>query len=374
MHRVLHIVCFPELYGTQRSMLSTVKCLDRGEFEPFVAAPADEEFEREVRAAGAEFIPVPMLGLRDGRSARLLREAIKSRGIGIIHCHLGISSYLGLRAARPLGVPAVVTRHFIADRYTTTLNPLKRIAYKKVYQWMNSRFAKIICVSGAVRDAVVERENAPPGKCVVIHNGVCLEEMAAGAAAAGARPEQLRDLPPGRKVILTVSRLAKEKGLYTLLDAAMIVSRAKLDIEVVIAGEGKLRKRLKEHAFDIGLGGRLKMPGFVDNIRELLAAADVFVLPALNEPFGIAVIEAMAAGRPIIASASGGPLEIITDGKSGLLAPPRDAEQMAVAMFKVLRNPDTAAELSRGALEEVRRFDEKLIARQVEEVYREALK
>ena len=351
-------------------MLSTVKCLDRDAFEPFVAAPADPDFERAVRTTNARLLPVPMRGLTDGPSMLSLRRHIKDLHIGLIHCHLGISSFLGLAAARPLGVPAVVTRHFIQDRYTTINNPLLRGAYLSMYRAMNKRFARIICVSRAVRDAVIHREKANPDKCVVIPNGVNLEQ---DAAISRDTPLPFPDAPYDAKRIFCVSRLAPEKGLDTLLQAlADCVSQGR-DIYLLVAGEGPLRTRLKQLARKLGVADRVSFPGFVHNIPDLMAACDAFVLPAVAEPFGIAVLEAMAAARPIVATAAGGPLEILEHNVSGLLTPPGNPAAMADAIMRILNQEEFAQSLGRNALTQVKQYDEHLIARRIQDVYLQAL-
>lgn len=371
---VLHIVCFPELYGTQRSLLSTVSCLDRGVFEPLVAAPADPDFARAAAAAAAaEFVPVRQQGLFDLESVRALRGLMRRRGVRIVHCHLGISSFLGLIAARPLRIPVIVTRHFINDRYTEMKNPLLRYGFFKTYQWMNRKFARIICVSEAVRAAVIQREKAPPDKCVVIPNGVAVIDSGDLKHLKSApRPAPLQNLPPGRKIVFCTSRLVAEKGLDTLLIAASACVKRGADLGIVIAGDGPLRNDLIALAARLGVADRVVFPGFVHNIREYLAAADMFVLPALNEPFGIALIEAMAAELPIAASAAGGPLEIIEHDETGLLFPPRDAAALSRAISDVLENPERAASLAAAARVAVMRYEINAVTKRIEDVYRAA--
>lgn len=368
MIKVLHIVCFPELYGTQRNIFSTAKCLDRSLFEPLIAAPADPRFEGRAASAGAEFIPAPMRGLSDMKSVSLLRGVIRKKNIGLLHCHLGISSFLGLLAVRGMDVPAVATRHFINDRYTTITNPAVYRAYLQMYRWMNSRFAKVICVSAAVRDAIVEREGVSSSRCEVIHNGIplpagrALPSLPAGVSA-----------PAGRKVIVSLSRLTPEKGLETLIRAMAECVRKNGPLTLIIAGEGPLRGSLEALAASLGVGEYVFFPGFVDDTPGLLAAADVFVLSATAEPFGIALIEAMAAGLPCVASASGGPLEIIQPGRSGLLVPPSDHYALANAISSILSDDEFAASLARKAAEEAKRFDETAIAGRIASLYTSVL-
>jgi glycosyltransferase involved in cell wall biosynthesis len=375
MIRILHVVCYPELYGTQRSLLSTVRCLDRTQFEPFVAAPANPEFRRAVRHAGAAMDAAPMRNALDMASAAALRKIIRGRGIHLVHAHLGISSFLATAAAASLGVPVVLTRHFIEDRYAAAANPLKRMAYVRAYQWINARARRIICVSQAVCDAVIAREKPDPSKCLVIPNGVRIpdetKETGHGTAQAWALP--FAQPAPPRRMVACIARLCPEKGVDILLHAAAECVQSGLDICVAIAGQGPLRADLERLIVSLGLGGRVHLAGFIHNIPDLLNAADMFVLPALNEPFGISLVEAMAASLPVVASASGGPLEIIEPGISGLLTPPGDSAALAAAMRDILCSPEKAHALALGARQRAALFDERRTTRRVEQVYREAL-
>lgn len=371
MINVLHVVCYPELYGTQRSMLSTVRCLDRDGFAPFVAAPPAPDFEAQARRAGADFLPVPMRGPADMRAAAQLRRIIEERSIHIVHCHLGISSVLGLLAARSRGAPAVVTRHLLEDRYTTIANPAVRAAYRGVYRWMNARFARIICVSRGVRDNIIAREGAPPHKCVIIPNGVPLPDR--GQEVSAASPGMLPDLPHGRRIAVCVSRLSREKGLPALVQTLEICVRQGHDICVVIAGTGPLREALLEQARVSGIADRLILPGFVEDVRGLLEASHVFVLPTLQESFGISILEAMAAGLPVIATETPGPSEIVEHEINGLLVPPSDPEALARAMIRVIGDQALSDSLRRGGLARAAQFDERAVARSMENLYREVL-
>ena len=349
------MICFSELYGAQRSLLSTVRCLDRAAFEPYVAAPPDAAFEAAVARAGARFIPVPMRGLADPAAIAALRRAIREHHIDLVHCHLGISSFLGLIAAQTRGIPAVVTRHLVQDRYTTIANPAVRSAYRGVYKWMNARFDRIICVSRSVKEAVTARENAPAHKCVIIPNGVTLAPP--DTLHDGTPPAALQGLPPGRRVAACVSRLSPEKGLHTLIEAAALCVRQGLDLCVVIAGAGPLLGALREQAHTLNISDRVILAGFVDDVPGLLAAAHLFVLPTLHESFGISIVEAMAAGVPVITTATPGPLEIVEHEHNGIVVSPSDPDMLSRAMRRVLNDAALSRKLRSGGLARAAQFD-----------------
>jgi len=376
MINVLHVVCYPELYGTQRSMLSTVKCLNRSEFTPYVAAPDNAMFKNAVHDAGcAHFVDIPMRSASDFSSFFMIKNLIHRRNIDVVHTHLGISSFLGVSAAASAGIPSIITRHFINDQYTRIINPFKRIVSLSAYRWINNRAERIVFVSQAVKNAIICRENPNPMKCHVIPNGIAIPEP---DSLHTSRESQSWNLPiskppANQKIVACVARLSPEKNLDILLRASAICIESGIDICVIVAGNGPLHSDLVLLSKTLGIEARLHFVGFLDNVYDLLSVADVFVLPAAQEPFGISILEAMAVGLPVIASKSGGALDIVESGISGLLVPPSDPEALARAMIRVIGDQALSDSLRRGGLARAAQFDERAVARRMENLYREVL-
>jgi len=364
---VLHVICFSEFYGTQRSLLSTAKCSDTNRFHCIVAAPYREHFFDALARAGVETETVPMNGLGDFSSAMSLARIIRERNIHILHCHLGISTFLGLIGARLGGCRrVVVTRHFVRDRYTT-VHPVVYPFYLKIYRWMNRQTDVTVCVSGAVKREVVKREGLPDGKCVVIPNGVELDK---GVTVSLEEKRAVRNelgLPYDCKMVVTMSRLVEEKGIDVLIEAAAISSRD--DLFFVVVGSGDRERVLKQKAKQLGLGSHVVFTGYRKDAMRILSAADVFVLPAYEEPFGISVLEAMSLGIPVVATDAGGPSEILTNGENGLLAPPDNAKALAEGIMMLFDNPSKAQYLAENAMRRVRDFDEKVVVKSMEKIY-----
>lgn len=374
---VLYTLCDSAFYGTQRNVLSTARRLDPARYRPVVAAPRREPFFRLLEAAGVETFDIPFKKISDALSAAALGRLIRRRNVKLVHAHLGVSTFLSLAAASLTGVPVIATRHFIEDRYTTIRSPFLFKTYRGVYSRMNSRLKRVIFVSEAVRRAIESREGGLGGRGIVIPNGVDLLE---GPLKEELSPEDLesaRDrlgVPPGVFLAVTLSRLAPEKGLDTLVRAAALLKNSeKFRFLFLVAGEGPLRGALERQARELAVHDSVRFAGYITDARELLAAADAFVLCAHAEPFGISILEAMAAGIPAVITGAGGPLEIITDHESGLFFEPGDASGLAAQLVRLASDIELRARLVRGARERVTVFDERGIALRIQQVYDEVI-
>jgi glycosyltransferase involved in cell wall biosynthesis len=171
-------------------------------------------------------------------------------------------------------------------------------------------------------------------------------------------------------MVLTVARLEEQKGLEHLVEAAALIP----DVVFVIAGEGSRRAPLEARAQALGVHDRLVFLGYRQDVPDLLACCTVFVLPSLFEGLPLAVLEAMGAGRPVVATRIGGTDEIITDGYTGLLVPPRDSVALARAIRRVLSDTDLARRLGKaGQRRALYEFSAERMAAQVTHIYDELL-
>jgi glycosyltransferase involved in cell wall biosynthesis len=172
-----------------------------------------------------------------------------------------------------------------------------------------------------------------------------------------------------RPVVLTVARLDKQKGLDCLLEAAALVPEARF----VLAGDGPERARLVAQAHALGLNDQVVFLGYRRDIPELLASCDLFVLPSLFEGLPLSILEAMAAGKPVIASAINGTDEAVFHGKTGLLVPPGDAAALSQAIRTLLFDPALAQRLVTAGRSQVQReFSVETMVQRVTDIYREA--
>jgi len=163
------------------------------------------------------------------------------------------------------------------------------------------------------------------------------------------------DLPPNAFVISTVGRLHEQKGHEYLLLAARELCAQEKDAIFLIAGYGPLRKHLEARTGELGIASRVRFLGYRKDVKRILAASDVFALPSLWEGMSNAILEAMAAGKPVVATAVDGNVEQVVHGETGLLAPPADSDALAKAFLELARDRRRAREMGDRGRERARR-------------------
>jgi glycosyltransferase involved in cell wall biosynthesis len=203
----------------------------------------------------------------------------------------------------------------------------------------------VILNSATVREFAIAHEGARSERIVVIPNGVCADEYRTSSDPASLRAEL--GLPSDRRLLGGVGRLTHQKGFDLLL--AALARLAEPDVDLLLAGTGEEESRLRSQACELGLADRVHFAGYRRDVPRLLGALDVYVHPARFEGMPNALLEAMAAACPIVASAVDGNRELIDDGVHGWLVPPDDADALAGAIDASLRDQMTAARRGRAA-------------------------
>ncbi len=226
---------------------------------------------------------------------------------------------------------------------------------------------RYIAVSRDVADELAERFGWPAAKIEVGYNAVEIDRF------GDPPPPGLREQIGGdsaRPLVLTPARLDEQKGHPVLLRAAAELP----GVDFVLAGEGPERPALEALAAELGIAERVHFLGYRDDIPQLLAACDVFALPSLYEGSSLAVLEAMAARRPVVSSAIGGTDELIDDGGDGLLVAPGDAAGLTSALRRLLSDPELRKAFAQRARERVERdFTPTAMTQRVEAIYGELL-
>ncbi|HKO27572.1 MAG TPA: glycosyltransferase family 4 protein, partial [Solirubrobacteraceae bacterium] len=224
-----------------------------------------------------------------------------------------------------------------------------------------------VAVSQAIACRLVAELGWPPGRVKVVANGVDSRRY-----AEGADPDLRRSLTGGcgRRLVVTVARLAEQKGLRHLVEAMRLLP----DVTLAMVGDGPDRHALETLASGLGVADRIRFLGNRDDVPRLLSAADVFVLPSLWEGLPLALIEAMAARAPIVATSIPGVDEVVADRETALLVPPGDAAALAHAVRRLLDDPTAAARLGHAAsLRQAAEFSLDGMVARVEAVYESVL-
>jgi glycosyltransferase involved in cell wall biosynthesis len=354
--------------GAEKSLLALLEGLDRRRWRPTLVyhdSPRVAPMLRAARTLGTELWAVPPMpeGLAGATRIPRFAAALRARRPAVFHAHLNsqASCKFGLVAAVLARVPAVVaTQHFFLE------SPLSFSGYVQ-QRALGAAVGRYIAVSGYVQQGLHETFRWPLSKIVVVPNGIDASRLRCEPDAA---LRAILSHDGTRPVVLTTARLVPAKGLVCLLEAVRTLPQ----VHVVIAGDGPQRDELMTRARDLGLADRVDFLGQRDDVPQLLACSDIVASPSFNEGFPLAVLEAMAAEKPIVATRVGGTREAIVDGHSGLLIPPGDPAALAAAVGRLLNDPSLAARLARAARARVEEsFSSTRMVEQVTDVYEELL-
>jgi glycosyltransferase involved in cell wall biosynthesis len=340
---VLHVDTAATWRGGQNQVLLTATGMGRRGWKAVLACRAGGALESRARASGldvravsfrGDLWPPGILGL-----ARLLRQ---DRGaIPVLHDPHAVSA--ALLATRLAG-----RRRLVAVRRVDF--PLRSALSRRKYRACE----RVIVVSRAI-DAVVARGGVHPTRRRLVYEGVSDRSPLPGGEAALAE----LGVPPDATVIGNVAALTAHKDHATLVEAMALVAARRPRVRLVIAGEGELRAALEQRVRDLGLADRVVFAGFRDDLDRLLPAFSVFCLSSHLEGLGTSLLDAMAFGLPVVATAAGGIPEAVEDGVTGRLVPPRDPPALAAALVEVLDDPGRLGALGAAGR---RRFEERFSA------------
>jgi len=229
----------------------------------------------------------------------------------------------------------------------------------------------------AISEVVAEQFGGLPADVTVIPNGIPLDKFCPDPPSPQLCSEL--GLTADDRVLLVVSRLTPWKGHMTLLEAVARLVDSWPRLKLVVVGEvafweADYEQQLKQRAAELGLIDHVIWTGLRSDVPELLRLCDIFVLPSVGEPFGRVIIEAMATGRPVVATESGGVPEVVVDGQTGLLVPPEDAQSLAGAIRTLLADGQRAQQMGVNGLARARQlFSADRVAQQVQELYQRIL-
>jgi glycosyltransferase involved in cell wall biosynthesis len=343
--------------GGEKWMIAAARGLHARGHRVFLAGKKGAEILTRAAAAG---VPTAVLSIHADisplatiRIARFLRRERIQILVGNLNKDIRVA---GL-AARLAGTPAVLHRHGVALSGKSWKH---RLTMTRLTDGIitNTETVKQLYMSyGWIAD---------PGFIKVIYNGV--------EPKNGIAPFDFSPLYGDKRVILSAGRLAEQKGFPYLIEAASILARRRHDFVVVIAGMGKLLERLRAQAAALGLDQVVHFAGFVEDIDSYTAGCDIAVLASLWEGMPNAVMEAMALGRPVVATSVNGVAELMVDGETGIVVPPRDAEALAEAIDRLLDNRELAAKMGSSAKRRIEeRFTYARMIDQLEEHFRDCL-
>jgi glycosyltransferase involved in cell wall biosynthesis len=349
--------------------------LDGGRFRSTLVSGQEGPTEGSMRdlAAGQAVRPLSLAGL--GREVSPLHDLLAVRQAyalirrlrpTIVHTHLAKAGTVVRLAARLAGVP-IVLHTYHGHVFHSYFSPLKTQMFLNIERALGLLSDRLIAVGEKQRHELIGYRVAPAEKIVAVPLGLAIEPMLEVERERGRLRTEL-GLSDGEVLVGIVARLVPVKAHEVFFEAAERIARAVPRARFLVIGDGERRAELERLAGRLGLSERTRFLGWRRDMRVVYADLDVVALSSLNEGSPVAIIEAMAAGRPVVASDVGGVSEVVEHGCSGLLVPRRDAAALAAAVIDLLRDPAGAARLGAAARAAV--FPKYAASRLVEDIGR----
>ena len=362
--RVLLLTVGLGVGGTETQILELASRLQaRGTDVVVCALKGEDVVAQELRQRGVRVVTLKGRGSWDVLVLLRLAKLIRLIEPDVLHSFLFFANIGARLIGRLLAVPVVISSYRGVEVHRTGVRAL---VDRMTLGWADA----VTCCSDAVRGTVEQNLRLAPKKLVTIHNGIAFDRFIQTTPFSRANLG-LHDQGP---VIGTVCRLEEPvKGVSLLIEAVaqLAAQRPALNVQLLVVGEGPAGAALRAQAERLHLGDRVVFAGLRRDVERLLPLMDVFVLPSQYEGFGIALIEAMAAGLPVIGTDVGGVPEIITHQQTGLLVPPGDAQALATAIERFLLDGALAQAMAKAGQRDVcSRFSLDRAVSQHETLYR----
>jgi glycosyltransferase involved in cell wall biosynthesis len=364
--RVVEVMATGTNGGAQVHVYSLLARLDRSRYDASVVSLSPGSATRAIERLG---VPVLVFDEPDDATAvGALATHLADVGAEIVHNHMYRAELVGTRAAIALGEAGHPKPWVIGTVHSSRVRSAEdRAGLARLTPRMN----QLVAVS---RSIVHKIETERPSRIPVslIHNGVDMDRYAHQDPCCTLREEYA--MPPDAQIVGVVARLEPEKGHPTLLEAWPRVLRSVPCAYLLVVGDGSCREALEAQARDLGIAGHVVFTGRREDVPAVTAALEVAVLPSYREAQGLTVLEAMALSRPVVASNVGGIPEMIEDGRTGLLVPPKDPVALANAIVRLLTDHAYADLLARGGHDLVHeQFCVERMVRAIEDLYDEGI-
>jgi glycosyltransferase involved in cell wall biosynthesis len=338
----LHIDTARSWRGGQNQALLTVLGLRSAGHRTFLVAHPQGELRRRA-SEGTDLIPLAPRSELDLAAAWRLSRLLREFRPTIVHAHdpHGVAMAALALSYQTLSPQPILVASRRVD-FKLKSNALSRWKYRQVRAF--------ICASDAIRQMLID-QGIPQGRAVTVHEGIDLAHV---NAAPRANVHETFWLPHNAPVIGNVGALVPHKGQRHLIDAAAQVVQDVPDARFVILGEGELHHALEKQIVEHGLEKHVLLAGFRQDVLSLLKGFDIFTMPSVTEGLGTSLLDAMACEKPIVATCVGGIPEVVIDGETGLLAPPKDPDMLAEALVRLLQDREMAARMAAAGLARVR--------------------
>ena len=355
---ILQISSASSFGGGERYVVDLTNALVARGHDVYAAVRPGSPLPRHLQLPTEKILTLPLRNALDVQSARELEKFVRRKKIDVVHAHMARDYSLASYAARRRETKFIVTRHVLFK-----LNRLHRHTL--------SRAACVIAVSQAVARELRTSRIVSSDQIAVIHNGIDVDRIQKTCAAFSPEPF-LRSLgiAVGVPLVGSIGELRTLKRHDDFIRAAALVHKEFPETQFVLAGVGDGREQLEKLVNELGLTNHFHFLGWLDEADKLLCAMDVFVSASETESFGLAIVEAMAAGTAVVATATEGAQEVIEDQKTGLLVPIGDVERIARSVVNLLSDPEKRERLTTESVKSVaKKFSLTRMVDDIEKIY-----
>jgi glycosyltransferase involved in cell wall biosynthesis len=363
--RVLQLLSSGGVYGAEKMVVSLAKGLEQMGCHCILGVLDNLHVESSdvitfMRRQNLPVVVFPCKGKMDFNMVHKIRRCMRSHEIGLVHSHSYKTDFYGYLAARDSKSPILATSHF----WTRRTKSLRLYAY--IDQFMLRRFNHVVAVSDEIAGEIIA-SGVPSAKVSVIDNGIDLAAFRNPTPGVGV---EFRER--GMRIVGAVGRLVDQKGFDFLLRAIPRILERFPGTVFLIAGEGTERAKLEALASELGITGQVYFMGARNDMPNVYASFDVFVLPSLNEGMPIALIEAMATAKPVVATRVAAVPKLVIDGETGLLIEPQSPQALSDAICQLLENSVLRERLGRAARAKVeQQFSSQVMAQRYLKLYRQ---
>ena len=370
--RILYVIDALEFGGGERGFSQLSTGIDKKRFKTYLAAHPESKLEEMARLDNISFIPIDMDRKVNFKTIAQLLRIVNQHQIHIVHSMGARADFFARMAVRKLPkISLVCTVAMPVEGFD--IGFIRKIIYKIADRFSSRYVTQFIAVSKALKDQLIRKRKIHSDRITVVHNGVELDQYNPGMDASE-KIRLLLGITDDYPIIGAIGRLVHQKGYSHFLQAAKQVYVEKKYVRFVIVGHGPEEDNLKSMAKSLGISHVCTFAGLRRDIPELLSTFEVFVLSSVLEGLPRIVIEAMAMGRPIVATDIDGVREELEDGITGLLVPPENSDSLAKSIIDLLTDKDKSVQMginARRVAEE--RFGVGIMLKNVEEVYEEIL-
>lgn len=367
--KVLYIIDSLFVGGAEKFLVNLVNAIDPDKFEVWVCCLwSSGPLEKDLNLPLDRIITLNFGGYKDYKAYIKLCKFIAQQRFDVVHTQIFPSNTVGRICAFFMRVPVIIATE--QNIYQWKLR--KHVFVDRILAYISDR---IMAVSEEVKKFTISQEKIPEEKFIVIPNAIPVDRYDSGRLKIDIKKKKNDlSLPDNSLVIGTVATLINQKGHKYLLEVAKILAEKIPDIHFLLIGEGPLRRELEQFTKQLKIDSKVHFLGVCGDVDELLGIIDVFVLPSLYEGLPLALLEALAMRKAVVATKVGGIPEVVEHGKNGILVEPRDPEGLAEGIVKLIRNPNLAAKMGeegRKIVEE--KFSTNVVVRKLENLYEELL-